>query len=86
MSVPKEADVDICHGRGLNHKNAPQQSAGNVSYVVFALIYALDDSILDVDVGVDRLVIVDYPPPFDQQLVTLLEEYRERKGKSILTF
>lgn len=42
----------------------------------------LDDPILDVDICVDRLVIVDHPAPLDQQLVTLQEEYgdREREG------
>lgn len=39
----------------------------------------LDESILNVDISVKRLVIVDHPASFDQHFVTLYKrEKRER--------
>lgn len=37
----------------------------------WVLLYALDEPIFNVDVCIDRLVIIDHPPSFDQQPFTL---------------
>lgn len=42
-------------------------------------IYALDEPILNVDICIKRLVIVDHPPSFDQQLFTLQGRSAERE-------
>lgn len=44
---------------------------------------ALDESILDVDVGVKRLVVVDHPSAFDQQLFTLFRT--EKRGEKVIS-
>lgn len=44
-------------------------------------IYALDEPILNVDICIKRLVIVDHPPSFDQQLFTLQGRSTERRGE-----
>lgn len=41
-------------------------------------MYALNEPILNVDICIERLVIVDHPSSSDQQLLTLQErKYRE---------
>lgn len=41
-------------------------------------LYALDEPILNVDICIERLVIVDHPPSFDQQPFTLQGRNTER--------
>lgn len=66
----------------MRNEMKQKRVAQMILYVALCFFYALDDSILDVDVGVDRLVVIHNPPSFDQQLVTLREEYREREGEN----
>ena len=44
-------------------------------------MYALDESILDVDVCAERLVIIDHTPSSDQQLFTLQGTSKEMGGE-----
>ena len=44
-------------------------------------LYSLDESILNVYICIERPVIIDHPPSFDQQPFTLQgEKYRGREG------
>lgn len=43
-------------------------------------MYALDESIFNVDISIERLVIIDHPPSFDQQPFILQGRGTEREG------
>lgn len=42
-------------------------------------MYALDEPILDVDICIKTLVVIDHPPSFDQQPLTLQESSKDRE-------
>lgn len=45
---------------------------------------ALDESILNVDISVKRLVVVDHPSSFDQQFFILFKTEKEKVNSAVI--